>query len=76
MRCLLQLLHLEEFEFHRGGTAEDRHEDLQRAALVVDVLDDAVELKNGPSMIRTASPFSNECLGLGFSEVVSIWVTI
>src|SRR6266702_6457387 len=39
----LQLFHLPEFQFDRGGAAEDRDRDLHPRAALVDLLDSAVE---------------------------------
>src|SRR4029453_539160 len=43
----LNLLHLQEIEFHRRRAAEDRHHDLQRVAIEVDLVHHAVEAGEG-----------------------------
>src|SRR2546426_8013907 len=39
----LDLLHLQEIQFDRRRTAEDRHHDLQRVLVEIDLVDHAVE---------------------------------
>src|SRR5829696_7779628 len=44
----LQLLHLQEVQFDRRGAAEDRHHDLERVAVEIDLVHHAVEAGERP----------------------------
>src|SRR4030095_8639296 len=44
----LKLLDLQEVQFHRCGASEDRDHHLERVAIEVDLLDDALEVRKRP----------------------------